>query len=99
MTAPATPDGFQIGGDEGFVTLELTVGIDGRIVDAVVMEAGISEEYVAAIIELSRETLYQPARLGNRPVSGKAIIRFEYRPAEPLPQRYDWIPDYGMDQG
>ncbi|HEX6736284.1 MAG TPA: hypothetical protein VF096_15855 [Azonexus sp.] len=98
-TAPPSPPDLPFGEQQGYAILELTIDSAGRAIAASILDASLAEDHRSAIEELARAALFDPARQGSRPVAGRTIMRFEYRPADPEALQYQWLPDYRMNEG
>lgn len=67
---------------EGAVTVRVTVGVDGEVQEAEVVEAaghGFDEEARAAALRY----LFEPAKRDGEPVAARALLRIEFRAPEP----------------
>jgi TonB family protein len=88
----ARPDGA---GPEGAVVeLELTIGADGALTDAVVV-ASAGEAWDAAALAAVRGFAFEPARKGDRPVTARIRYRYTFDPVAAPPPSAPPAPDGG----
>lgn len=79
QVAPAYPDrATRV--SEGWVDLEFTVGADGSIRDATVLDSS-ARVFVNPSLEALARWRFEPTRVGGRAVPARAVLRFTFRSA------------------
>ena len=99
LTSPSDPDATALGDEKGYINLELDIGSDGRVTHSAIMDSDLPEDIQNELAALSLQAIYEPATQNGERIPGKAYLRFEYHPAEPIFIRYQWIPDFQPDSG
>lgn len=94
LVAPATTfpeQALAAGLSEGAVTLRVTVGVDGKVEEAEVVESagnGFDEAAHAAALRY----LFEPATRDGQPVAARVLLRIEFRAPEPPPPAMVHVP-------
>lgn len=76
---PAYPEGARRRGEEGNVTLELSVNAAGGVDEVAVLVSSGFAELDAAAVKAARAARFTPAKSGGRAVSARAHLTLEFR--------------------
>jgi len=76
---PAYPEGARRRGEEGNVTLELSVNAAGGVDEVAVLVSSGFAELDAAAVKAARAARFTPAKSGGRAVSSRAHLTLEFR--------------------
>jgi len=75
---PAYPDGGKAGGQRGSVVLQVLIGRDGSVQDAMFMEGSLI--FARAAIAAVKQWRFKPYLLNGRPVALQSLITLNFKP-------------------
>ncbi|MCG2578317.1 energy transducer TonB [Dechloromonas sp. XY25] len=100
LIAPEHRDGLAFASDDkGYANFELEIGSDGTVLNARTIDSNLPDDFLKIIESSTFDAIFKPAVEGGKKVKGKANLRFEFHPAEPVDLRYEWIPDFEPNSG
>ena len=73
---------------EATVLLVLTIGLDGRVEDAVLAGPPVGDGFDEVALSTARQLLFKPATKGGKPIRARIQYRFEFKPT-PVPVAAD----------
>jgi len=75
---PAYPDGGKAGGQRGSVVLQVLIGRDGAVQDAMFMQGSLV--FARAAIAAVKQWRFKPYSLNGRPVAVQSLITLNFKP-------------------
>lgn len=75
---PAYPDGGKAGGQRGSVVLQVLIGRDGSVQDAMFMQGSLV--FARAAIAAVKQWRFKPYSLNGRPVAVQSLITLNFKP-------------------
>jgi protein TonB len=75
---PAYPDGGKAGGQRGTVVLQVLIGRDGSVQDAMFMQGSLV--FARAAIAAVKQWRFKPYSLNGRPVAVQSLITLNFKP-------------------
>jgi TonB family protein len=75
---PAYPDGGKAGGQRGSVVLQVLIGRDGAVQDAMFMQGSLV--FARAAISAVKQWRFKPYSLNGRPVAVQSLITLNFKP-------------------
>jgi TonB family protein len=75
---PAYPDGGKAGGQRGNVVLQVLIGRDGSVQDAMFMQGSLV--FARAAIAAVKQWRFKPYSLNGRPVAVQSLITLNFKP-------------------
>ncbi len=78
LVDPAYPDGGKASGQRGTVVLQVLIGRDGSVQDAMFMQGSLM--FARAAIDGVKQWKFKPYSLNGRPVAVQSLITLNFKP-------------------